>query len=465
MSVTLEDGWLRHWLRWQTLIWVIAAAFLIYSRWSAIHWYSLPDTDDNMRMAQVRAWLNGQGWYDLRQYKLNPPVGFDIHWSRVVDLPIAGIELIVRPFASNFVAEKTAAAIAPLLPLWVAMVAMGLAVRRLVAPGSFAVAAGLILCCQTAMLMFSPLRVDHHGWQLAMLVLTIAGLADRDALRGGLTMGLSSAVSLAIGLELMPFLVIAGAAGVLRWVWDKDEAARLKGYALALGGGCALGYAAFTSYASSVARCDVLSPVWLSTMVAAAVLAFALSYLKTIDTRVRLAAAAVGGAALMGAFALVWPQCLGRPEQISPELASKWFDNIREAKPLYTQPWTSASIIVAMPIVGVIGSFWAAWRARAQGRFGAWAPVALVSLVSLLLVLWQSRQGPAAQLMAVPGATALVWHFIPKLRQSGSVLIRTVGVVAVIVLVSGVAVPIIVDWIPTAPKTARGKAISRANSR
>ncbi|CAN5206374.1 hypothetical protein BH09PSE3_BH09PSE3_02200 [soil metagenome] len=460
-----DTGYFRHWVRWQTLIWVVAAAFLLFGRWNAIHWYSLPDTDDNMRMAQVRALLNGQGWYDLRQYKLNPPIGFDIHWSRLVDLPIAAIELIVRPFAGAIVAEKIAAAVAPLFPLWVAMVGMGLAVRRLVAPKSFAIAAALIMCCQTAVLMFSPLRVDHHGWQLAMLVLTIAGLADRDKLRGGLTMGLSSAVSLTIGLELMPFLVIAGAASVLRWVWDEDEAARLRGYALALAGGCALGYLGFTSYDSSVARCDVLSPVWLSTMVAAGVLAFGLSYLKIADARIRLSVAAVGGLVLVVAFALVWPQCLGRPEQISPELATSWFNNIREAKPLYTQPWTIFVMVIALPVVGVIGSFWAAWRARAQGRFGAWAPVALVSLVSLLLVLWQSRQGPAAQLMAVPGATALVWHFVPRLRGSGSMLVRTFGVFALVLLVSGMAVQFIVARFPQEPVNARSKAIGRANAR
>jgi hypothetical protein len=48
------------------------------------------DTDDNLRMMQVRDLMRGQDWYDLRQYRLNPPFGADIHWSRLVDLPIAG---------------------------------------------------------------------------------------------------------------------------------------------------------------------------------------------------------------------------------------------------------------------------------------------------------------------------------------------------------------------------------------
>ena len=48
-------------------------------------------------MMQVRALIAGQDWYDLRQHRLNPPFGADIHWSRLVDLPIAGIKLALAP--------------------------------------------------------------------------------------------------------------------------------------------------------------------------------------------------------------------------------------------------------------------------------------------------------------------------------------------------------------------------------
>ena len=44
--------------------------------------------------SHIRALLDGQGWFDLRNYRLNPPGGFDIHWSRLVDLPIAGLILL-----------------------------------------------------------------------------------------------------------------------------------------------------------------------------------------------------------------------------------------------------------------------------------------------------------------------------------------------------------------------------------
>ncbi len=462
-----ENLALKHWKRWLVLIWVLACVAFIVMRWQPILAFGLGDTDDNMRMAQVRALLNGQDWYDLRQYKLNPPAGFNMHWTRLVDLPIAAIQLIVQPFFGTLVAQKVSAALAPLIPLLVAMFAMGIAVRRLVAPGAFAVAAGLMLACQVAMLMFMPLRVDHHGWQLAMLVITIAGLADGNVRRGGITMGLSSAVSLTIGLELMPFLAITGGAVVLHWIWERDEAMRMRAYGAALGLGCVLGYLGFASYDNAVPRCDVLSPIWLTTMVLAGALAVALSFLSDRKPVVRFAAAAIGGALLVGGFAYAWPQCIDRPEQISDELVRIWFSNVREAKPLYTQPWTTVATVISLPVVGVVGSFWAAWRAWGTRQFGAWAPVAFVSLVSLLLVLWQTRQGPAAQLMGIPGATALCWVVLPKLANHRSIFVRTFGVVGAFLVFSGIATALIVSNVPDEkPKTAKNsdRAINIANS-
>ena len=79
----------RHWKWVVVLVWLGFATYFIAERWTAIHAFALGDTDDNMRIMQVRALLHGQGWYDLRQYRLDPPWGANIHWSRLVDLPIA----------------------------------------------------------------------------------------------------------------------------------------------------------------------------------------------------------------------------------------------------------------------------------------------------------------------------------------------------------------------------------------
>jgi hypothetical protein len=224
------DAASRQWLRWVLLFWIVAAIVMIAYKWNAIRWFALSDTDDNMRMSQVRAWLHGQAWFDLRQYKLDPPGGADIHWSRLVDLPIAGLILLVRPLLGGIVAEQVAVTIAPLLALGVALFGVSLTARRLISPAAFALAAAILLCGQSTLLMFMPLRIDHHGWQLAFLALTVAGTVDPDRRRGGVMAGLSTAASLTIGLEMLPYLAVAGAGTVLRWVADGGEAARLRSY-------------------------------------------------------------------------------------------------------------------------------------------------------------------------------------------------------------------------------------------
>ena len=101
--------------RWRWIViatWLGFCAFYLVQKWGPIHGLGLGDTDDNMRLAQVRAWLGGQGWFDLRQYKLDPPAGANIHWSRIVDLPIAGLILAARPFVGNAAAERFAVLLA-----------------------------------------------------------------------------------------------------------------------------------------------------------------------------------------------------------------------------------------------------------------------------------------------------------------------------------------------------------------
>jgi hypothetical protein len=457
---------IRHWRRWLLLVWFVAAAWLIWYRWAGIYWYSLPDTDDNMRMAQVRALLNGQGWFDLRQYKLNPPAGFNIHWSRFVDLPIAGLELLLRPFLGIWAADRWAAGLAPLIPMGIALFGICAATRRLIAPNAWILAAGLYFCCGSTLLMMMPLRVDHHGWQLAMLAWTLAGLADPNGRRGGAVMGLSSALSLIIGLELLPFLAVSGAAAALRWMWDaEEETPRLRAYALTLGAGCALGYLLFATYDNRVWRCDVLSPVWLSTMVTTAVLAFFVTYLPLRTATLRLVALGVVGAVLAGGFAKAFPQCLGAPEQISPELYQSWFSHVKEAKPLYAQSWSTALTIAALPIAGVLGSLFAARQAWGTRTFPAWATVAFVSALSLLLCFWQTRNGPGAQLIAIPGAAALIWVFVPFLIDSTNLATRVLGTVAFVLMVSGVGPSWIAGEWPGDGPSNRMTTINRANAK
>ncbi|WP_240699779.1 AcrB/AcrD/AcrF family protein [Sphingomonas naasensis] len=444
------------------LFWLGVVAWYLWQRQGNIQWLMLTDTDDNMRLMQVRAWLAGQGWYDLRQYRLDPAMGgFDIHWSRIVDLPIAALILLLKPFIGVAAAERWACGLAPLLPLTLTMTGLCLTVRRLVAPQAWLLALIILMGCTSTMLMYAPLRIDHHGWQLACLALTVAGLADTRRARGGATVGLSSALSLTIGLEMLPYCAMAGAIIALRWVWDAGDVRRMQVYGLSLAGGTALGFALFASNANQVLRCDALTPVWLSVMVAAGTLLFGLSLLNPANRWVRLALAALAGAVIVTGFALLFPQCLGRPEQVSDELAQTWLNRVREAKPIYEHPFKTGFPIAVLPVIGILGALVGTWRARRSEAAVAWAAIALFTAFAAAMLLWQIRAGPAAQMLSVPGATALAWLIIPWFLRQKSMLVRVFGSALAFLIVSGLFAGLLLPYLPSdAGKTGKaGKSI------
>lgn len=462
----LPIDWLdRRWKPLLILIWLGAAAWLVWERWAQIKGFGLGDTDDNLRMMQVRALLEGQGWYDLRQYRLNPPYGADIHWSRLVDLPIAGIKLALAPLLGGRTAETVAVTAAPLLPMLVAMASLAIVVRRLVDGRAWPVALALLVCAASARGMWAPTRLDHHGWQLAMLALALAALTDPRRARGGALLGAATALSFAIGLEMLLYFALAGAVTMLRWIVDRDQAKRLFGYGLALGGGCALAFLVFASVANRAPLCDALSPVWLSAMVLAGGLSVALAMASPLDWRWRAAGAAAGGAALAAAFALAWPHCLGRLEGATPELERLWLNRVREAMPVWRHGWRTVLLVATLPAAGLAGYGLMLSRHRHDAaRLIPWAALALPALLSAALLLWQTRAGPAAQLLSIPGATALVWAVAWWFLSLRSVALRVVGAVAAFVLVSGIAGGYALQLVPAQVGSYR-QQVNLANAR
>ena len=69
--------------------WLLIAALQLLVAVPGLRAMRFPDPDDVMRLVQVRDWLGGQGWFDLTQHRVSPPQGVAMHWSRLVDLPIA----------------------------------------------------------------------------------------------------------------------------------------------------------------------------------------------------------------------------------------------------------------------------------------------------------------------------------------------------------------------------------------
>ncbi|HWJ59879.1 MAG TPA: AcrB/AcrD/AcrF family protein [Sphingomicrobium sp.] len=454
----------RHWKWVVVLVWLGFATYFIAERWTAIHAFALGDTDDNMRIMQVRALLHGQGWYDLRQYRLDPPWGANIHWSRLVDLPIAALILGLKPFLGGAAAERWAVAIAPMLPYLLVLFSIALTVRRLVGPRAYPLAFLPLFWAGSTNGMFMPERIDHHGWQLAFLALGVACAADPRRTRGGLLLGLATALSLAIGLEMLIYLAILGTAIVLFWIVDRAEAERLRAYAVALSGGTALSFLIFASNANRAAVCDALSPVWLSDALLGGALLFLLARLSPQSWTARLGLAAAAGLAIAGFHAFLFPHCLRRLEGVSPEVEQLWLSHVREARPVYRHGWRTASSIVAIPITGTIGWLVLAWLKRHdRDHLRRIAAAAAPALVAALLLLWQTRTGPAAQMLGSIGAAALVWLLFPKVWGSKLAPLAVAGTALLVVAGAGAALPFTLKFFPDDKPTARDVAIRRAN--
>jgi hypothetical protein len=361
------DALQRHWRPLVLLFWLATAIYMIWGNRAGIQSFALGDTDDNLRIMQVRAWLlGGQDWYDLRQYRLSPPEGLNIHWSRIVDLPIAGLYLLLTPFMGGAAAERWAVGLAPLLPLAILMLALAGALRRLLSPWAYWLAPALMLFAGSALFQFSPLRIDHHGWQLAMLALGVLGIADPQKARGGLTLGIASGVSLAIGLEnaALPRPRRRRDGTVLGAQPRRGAAARrlrgeLRGHRRArlpavrverqlaahvrrLVAGVAVGGAARGRRRGGAGLAQSGS-LWL-----------------------RLGAAAVGGALVAGMYAYSWPHCLGRLENVPEELDRFWLSNVREAMPIWRHDTATAVAIATLPAIGLIGYLLMLWRTRRE---------------------------------------------------------------------------------------------------
>ena len=460
----------RRWGLVLVLAWLAYAGIAIASKWGLIQAFALPDTDDNLRMAQVRAWLGGQGWFDLVQHRFDPAHGgANIHWSRFVDLPIAGIILVMKPLVGGADAERVAVALAPLLPLLLMMFALALTMKRLVSERAWPLPLIGLLTAYSTMGMVAPLRIDHHGWQLALLALAVAGAADPKRARGGAVLGIASGLSLAIGLEMMIYVALMGGATVLMWVADRDQRRRLATYAGSFVATTSFGFLAFASYANRQPVCDALSPVWLSDAAVGGAVMLGLAMLKLDNWKARLSVAIVAGGVVAGFHAIAWPNCLQRLEGVSPEATRLWLDHVREARPFYRHDWKVATVSIALPATAMLGwvlLLWRGWQAgeEERDRLLRTAAVALPGVASFILLFWQVRAAPAAQMMALPAATALIVLYFTRLMESPRIVVHLAAMLLAL-FGFGAAIPLGVQLVPSQKKSAAQLNVAQANNR
>lgn len=394
------------------IVWGLMSLIAIAANWQAIGALDLVDTDDAMRMAQVRDLLAGQRWWDLTQYRVNPAGGGVLmHWSRIVDAPLAAGILLLKPLVGQAVAERVVMAAWPALLGAALSVACALGYRNFsdrriayVVP-LFLIMSGYIL------VQFRPLRVDHHGWQIFLAMLVMAQALRPASWAAGLLGGLFAGALLAVSIEGMPVAALFAALAALRWAWHGrgDDRARLCGYMGGLAAGAMLFQFATRGPAGLVGDwCDSLSAPYIAAFVAAAAVVFASAQANPHRAALRLAL--LGLAGVVAAVALVWtePRCAAGPfATLDPVVAEFWYRNVLEGQPLWrAKPHDVIHVLVPL-LVGLVGSL-LAWRSAecaADRRNWATAIAALVGAAAVALVVFRSAS--TAHLFALPGCAWL----------------------------------------------------------
>lgn len=422
------------------LAWALIAAIQVWLFRAEIAGLRFADVDDMMRLLEVKDWLGGQGWFDVTQYRIGPH-GIPMHWSRLVDLPLAAVIAPLAPLIGETMAEQAAITIVPIVTMGAAMAAAALAIRRLIGPGVAAavIGAALLVLAPSVWVQLHPTRIDHHGWQIASAGFAFACLLGRSAWRGGLLAGLAASLYLNISLEGLPFAAAAGATTGLLWAIGRDRPGRLLGYLAGLAAGSALLLALVAPIGRwSIAWCDVVLPQHvLAFSIAALGAPVAVRLTATRGPIVRLAALAIVGvcaAAVLGATA---PRCIAGPfGALGPLSTRLWLGHVNEGLPIWRQSLPEAITIVGFPLVGLAGTVAALRRADGREATRRWATALLLLVAALATGILVRRAAGVAHLIAVPGALALIEPLRARFAAKDSAAVRVLGEAAAILLLS-----------------------------
>lgn len=422
---------------WRVLaVWLVVAAVLVFVSAGAIAAERYSDPDDALRLVEVRDWLGGQSWFDVRQYRIAAPEGVLMHWSRLVDVPLAAMIVILRPLVGTAQAEMITMIAVPLLTLLITLMLVG----RLTAKfynGETVVMVCLVTSFGLQLLFqMTPLRIDHHGWQVVLALVALNGLAARDAVRGGLIIGISLAALLAISIEGLPISAVILGVLALRGLFDRAHRP-FAGFAVATSalvlasGAMFLGTRGTTDL---VTHCDQISPVHLGLLAIIAVGSAGLA-LKTPARRLAAlsALAVIGGVTLACAWLSI-PQCRGGAfSMLDPLVYKLWYAHVTEGLPVWELPLPMGIETVGLPLVGLFASVML-WRDAGSATEKVWwRDHALVVAGALAIAILFQRTSATASGFAAVSTGVLITRWLIALRSQRP-LRRTAGYLVILTM-------------------------------
>ncbi|TPI36648.1 GtrA family protein [Mesorhizobium sp. B3-1-6] len=374
------------------------------------------DNDSMLRLVEVRDLLGGQGWFDLHQYRMGASGGFVMHWSRLVDTPLA---LIIMAFdalgASPATAERAAQIIWPTLLYGLTIFVLMRAAQRFAGanvamPALILSTAGLFF-----LVIYSPGVIDHHNVQLLLTAASLWLLMEAPSWRpAALLSGICAGLTLAVGMETAPYVAVLGICAAVLFILDDKERVTARGFGLGFAGIASLVFVVTIRPADwGVAQCDAFSSFQFAI---AALSGFGLAIAAASTgptTRARLGSTLALAVVVAAAAMLFFPQCLASPYAgMDERIRTYWLADVVEAQPFWSVAVHQPKLMAARYVTPFIAILLIGFQLRTRRLRREEMLAAILLVVAFGVSLWQVRGSTFSVAFAVLPLSA----WIAKIR-------------------------------------------------
>ena len=358
------------------------------------------DNDSLLRLVEIRDLIGGQPWFDLHQYRMGPPGGFVMHWSRLIDAPIAAVVLVVSALTGKVATGEAVALFAWTTPLMAVALTFLLRIAR-AAGDEWATMPAFIIGAAALHFggVFAPGDIDHHNVQLTLCLGTITALVAGRGHLAGIAAGAACALMLAVGMETLPYVAVAGLAVATAYLLSDrsdaaGEAAKAAGFGAGLAGAGLAAFVATVPVSSWLSpHCDAYSIPQFSVAAVSGIglAAAAASPALGRSFGTRLAALLALGIAAAALAVTAFPQCLGDPYAgLDPKLQQFWLDQVTEAQPFWRVLADNRVKAAGLYVTPILALIVLVLRLRRRSSAAGWLLLAFLS-AAFAVSLWQVR--------------------------------------------------------------------------
>ena len=374
------------------------------------------DNDSMLRLVEVRDLLGGQGWFDLHQYRMGASGGFLMHWSRLVDAPLALIIMASDALgAGTATAERAARIVWPTLLYGLTIFVLMRASRRFAGANVAMPSVILSTAALFFLVIYSPGVIDHHNVQLLLTAASLWLLMEAPAWPlASFLSGICAGLTLAVGMESAPYVAVLGICAAVLFILDDGERFTARGFGLGFAGIASLVFVATIRPADwGTAQCDAFSSFQFA-VAALSGFGLAIAGAFVASTRqARLVSTLVLAAAIAAVVIVFFPQCLASPYAgMDERIRTYWLADVVEAQPFWSVAMHQPKLMAARYVTPFIAIVLIGFQLRSRRLRREEMLAAILLVVAFGVSLWQVRGSTFSVAFAVLPLSA----WIAKIR-------------------------------------------------